>query len=120
MTLFQAMNGMEASGDASEEFWSRMLSRRPGWRRMGDGGRDIRLAQSALVAFGYQEAPVQSRYGVRMNRAIRALRVEKGIRGSTKLDGLVWAALFDFRYTQLISATRGRAACAYATIPELP
>jgi peptidoglycan hydrolase-like protein with peptidoglycan-binding domain len=95
---YQTHHGLSGDGAATRDFWLELLPRKIMWRRMGDGGRDIRLLQAALSAFGYMpaEQEVTARYGMVMNRAVRALRDEKGMRGATKIDSLVWTSLFSW------------------------
>ncbi len=98
LSEFQQQNNLTVNGVAGEEFWGFIIPRTIRWRRMGEGGREIRLVQAALVAFGYQGAPATGRYGMITNTALYHLRGEKGIAGSTKIDRLVWESLFDLQW----------------------
>jgi peptidoglycan hydrolase-like protein with peptidoglycan-binding domain len=95
---YQLTMGLEQTGEADKRWWEAILPVRVRWRRQGEAGRDVRMIESALIAFGYQPGPVQGRFGIVMSRALRQLRADKGMNGNPKIDRMTWEVLFDFQY----------------------
>lgn len=93
-----AHTGLPLQPHIDGEWWRATFPKRITWRRMGEGGREIRLIESALIAFGYMQGPADGRYGVRMQRGVRACRARAGIPGTVKVDRLVWGVLFDLQH----------------------
>ena len=98
MITYHTTHGLSDDGDADEWFWASIIPRVIRWKRMGEAGREIRTIESALVTFGYMAGPPTGRYGIIMSRALHQLRQDRGIAGATKVDNLVWGALFDLRF----------------------
>lgn len=98
VVMWRARAGLPLHPFVDGQMWAHLFPARIKWRRMGEGGREVRLFESALIAFGYAEGPARGIYGVRMQRGLRTARARAGIAGTVKMDRLCWGLLFDLQF----------------------
>lgn len=60
----------------------------------GDIGGQVKAAQDALTAHGFNEFKTDGRYGSLMGKAVRRFQDSRGLRVTGEIDSHTWEALF--------------------------
>lgn len=95
VSTYMRRRGFSYEGRMSADEWQQLIPKTKRYMRNGDGGRNVRLLSSALIARGVmpRTAAVQGYFGVVLSRTIREFQTEHGHRRTGIVAAMDWAAL---------------------------